>query len=110
MEPVLLTIFVGDVETEIECTLSKFEDDTKMSGAVDALEGRMPFRGTWKGWRAGPMPASWNSTRPRAKKTQQQQQDLTVNVSGGALFCPVVLQKAVELVQELGPEDALSVS
>ncbi|KAK4832335.1 hypothetical protein QYF61_021864 [Mycteria americana] len=38
--PVLFNLFVGDMESGIECTLSKFADDTKMSGVIDALEGR----------------------------------------------------------------------
>jgi len=37
---VLLNIFVGDMNSGVKCTLSKFVDDTKLSGAVDTLERR----------------------------------------------------------------------
>jgi len=37
---VLLNIFVGPMDSSIECILSKFANDTKLSGAVDTLEGR----------------------------------------------------------------------
>ena len=45
--PVLFNIFVGNMESGIECTLSKFADDTKLCDVVNTLEGRdVPCRGT----------------------------------------------------------------
>ncbi|GAB0192651.1 triadin [Grus japonensis] len=38
--PALFNIFVGNMDSGIECTLSKFADTTKLCGAVNTLEGR----------------------------------------------------------------------
>ncbi|PKU31813.1 rna-directed dna polymerase from mobile element jockey-like [Limosa lapponica baueri] len=38
--PVLFNIFVGDMDSGIECTLSKFSDNTKLSDAVNTLKGK----------------------------------------------------------------------
>lgn len=51
--PELFNISVNDLASRTECTLSKFGDVTKMSGAADRTEG-MPSQGTWKRLKSGP--------------------------------------------------------
>jgi len=38
--PALFNIFVGNMGSRTECTLSKFADDNKLCGVVDTLEGK----------------------------------------------------------------------
>ncbi|KAK4823640.1 hypothetical protein QYF61_004561 [Mycteria americana] len=38
--PALFNVFVGNMDSGIECTLSKFADDTKLCGVVNMLERR----------------------------------------------------------------------
>jgi len=42
---VLFNVFVGDLDSGIECTLTKFADDTKFCDAVDTLERRDATQG-----------------------------------------------------------------
>ena len=40
LELVLFNIFINNIDNDIECILGKFADDSKLSDAVNTLEGR----------------------------------------------------------------------
>ena len=46
-------LIFNDIDSGIECTLSKFADDIKLGGAVNIPEGQDVIQMTWTRWRRG---------------------------------------------------------
>jgi len=53
--PALFNIFVGNIDSGTECTLSKFADNMKLCGQLTRWREGVPSRGTWIGLRGGPV-------------------------------------------------------
>lgn len=44
LRQIIFNIFISDINSGIECTLSEFVDDTKLCGAADLLEGSVAIQ------------------------------------------------------------------
>ena len=52
--PLLVNIFINELDVGIECTHSTFAGDTSWEGALICQEGERHYTGTWIDWINGP--------------------------------------------------------
>ncbi|GAB0178120.1 mitochondrial enolase superfamily member 1 [Grus japonensis] len=63
----LFNIFVSNMDSEIECTLSKFADDTKLCGVVHTLEGRNAIQRDFDRLESTGLGEEWIESSPEEK-------------------------------------------
>ncbi|GAB0205531.1 hypothetical protein GRJ2_003018700 [Grus japonensis] len=44
LRPVLFSVFINDMDTGVECMVSKFANNTELGGTIDSLEGRQALQ------------------------------------------------------------------
>ncbi|GAB0177752.1 mitochondrial enolase superfamily member 1 [Grus japonensis] len=89
--PALFNTFVGDMDSGIECTFSKFADDTKLCGVVNTLERRDAIQRDLDRLESYRLGGEWIESSPEEKKDLGMLVDKKLNMSRQ---CALAAQKA----------------